>query len=206
MATPPNNGNQGFPITISEQDLQTPGVPRLNRSLTYIWTFINSGQGSTSAASSSASVQSQYSTIDPRRYGALANGTADDSIPISKAIAAGGLYLQAGIVYGYTWAGISAAISAVGNGFTITGGGTIRLLSGGTAALTLSGSTLIRLLGFNIDGNSKTGSHPVIYLNGTSQVWLNSVFVFGASTGLGSTNDTYDARGCSGILDNIGYI
>ena len=149
-----------------------------------------------------------YGTDDPRHWGAVGNGIANDSVAISLAIATGGLYLQPGVVFGYTWAGISAAIAAVSNGFTITGGGTLRLLSGGTPALTFTGSTLIRLLGFTVDGNNQTGSNAVIYLNGVSAVWLNSVFVLGAGSnpGLASTNDTYDARGCAGIVEHAGYL
>jgi hypothetical protein len=144
--------------------------------------------------------------IDPRYWGAAANGSTDDSVAISDAITSGGLYLRAGLVFAYTWGGISSAIGGITNNFTITGGGTLKLLSGSTAALTFSGSTRVRLLGFTVDGNSQTGSNPVIHLNGVSDVWLNSVFVQGASTGLTSTNTTYDARGCHGIPDNIGFI
>lgn len=174
-----------------------------------IYVYVPSGSGFT-LPGVWQSATTGYSKIDPRRYGAVADGVTDDSAAISSAITVGkGLYLEAGSVFGMTWAGIASAIGSVSNGFTIFGGGVLRLLSGGTPLLTLSSTvTVIRILGVMFDGNLQTGSNAVIFLNGATQVYLNSVFVFGNGTNpaLFSTTVYYDARGCYAIPDNIGFV
>jgi hypothetical protein len=146
--------------------------------------------------------------IDPRAYGAVTGGTADDSIPISSAIAAGGLFLQSGIVYGFTWAGISAAMAAIaGNKFTIDGGGTLKLLSGSTTALTISAAVRTVLRGVVIDGNSQCGAHPTIVLASTARVLIDGVTVLGTTGGqlaLSPGATVYNAINCDGIDDHIG--
>jgi hypothetical protein len=166
------------------------------------WSVVAKGTTTTSGSAA-------YLPIDPRYTGAYGDGTHDDSVPISAAIAAGGLFLQAGIIFGFTWAGISAAIAGLPDGFQIYGGGTLRLLSGSTPALTFAASAVVKLYDFVVDGNGQTGTNPVIYLNAATNIYMRGLLVTGAGSnpnlGLNGTC-TYEATGCHGIADQVGLI
>jgi len=134
--------------------------------------------------SSTPSPSTAYSTIDPRQYGAVANGVADDSAAISSAIAQGGLYLQSGLVFGYTWAGISAAVADItNNGWLCSGGGTLKLLSGGTSALSLTGAVIRNFENVTINGNEQCGANPVIAMATGGRVYMRNVIVYGGTSG-----------------------
>lgn len=167
-------------------------------------------QGPAGAAGISASAGSgAYLSVDPRAHAAHANGTSDDSIALSFAIAQGGLFLQPGVVYAFTWSGIQAALAAVTDGFQIYGGGTLRLISGTSAALAFSGSAVIKLYDFVLDGNNLTGTYPVILLNGASNIYMRGLLVIGGGSNpnLGTIGTcTYAASGCHGIADQVGLI
>jgi len=145
---------------------------------------------------------------DPRYYGAVGDGVADDSAAISSAIATGGLTIPAPYVFGYTWAGISAALGAVADGFRVTGYGTIKLLSGSTPALEFTATTIIYLLDFTVDGNGQTGTEPVIKLSG-SNLNMRGLYVKGGGTNpnfalVSPANIySYTASGCVGIKNNV---
>lgn len=172
-----------------------------------------------------------YLPIDPRFYGAVGAG-ANESVALSFAIAAGGLYLQSGLVFGFTAAGIATALGAIANDFLCSGGGSLRLLSGSTAALTLTGSTRRTFRDIVVDGNSVCGANPVIFFHTGADLNLVNVVILGGTSGqpgislnsvvrvvldtvnaassspnglvvgLGGAN--YSAINCRGIADNVG--
>ena len=185
------------------------------------------GTGATGAAGGA------YLPIDPRAHGGVGDGATDDSAAISLAIAQGGLYLQSGVVFAYTWAGVSAAFAAItGTKFLIDGGGTLRLLSGSSSALTFTGSVHMILRDVVIDGNSACGMNPtiaaatggylhcvgVLVINGTAGQYAISLSNFvmcvfdrvdvsaASPTALtASGTSTYNAINCNGIADNVGF-
>lgn len=149
-----------------------------------------------------------YLPIDPRAHGAVTGGVANDSTAISLAIAAGGLFLQSGVIFGFTWAGISSAMAVLaGNLFLISGGGTLKLLSGSTSALTISGAVPVTLRDVVVDGNSACGANPTVALTATAKILFDCVTILGTTGGqqiLSPGSTVYNAINCNGIADNLG--
>lgn len=133
--------------------------------------FGNQGIADSVASSSGTDAQ------NPLSYNsACGDGVTDATSAIVSAIAAGGLRLPSGSIFLTS----PIALTGIADGFTIYGGGRLKLKTGSSAALlSITTANDVRIADVRLDGNSATGSNAVIALSSVTECSLRGLLIVG---------------------------